>query len=85
MFSCFVITDAPSRVPVVASPQSANDSETDMRSNTRFSARWILLALGALAVSGGGLNAQEARDGYHVRAVRTEVAPILDGILEEHV
>ncbi|MGB1779658.1 MAG: DUF5916 domain-containing protein [Longimicrobiales bacterium] len=56
-----------------------------MRSNTRFSARWTLLALGAVAVSGGGLNAQQAGEGYRIRAVRTEVAPVLDGILEEHV
>jgi len=38
-----------------------------------------------MAVSGSGVDAQQAGDGYRVRAVRTDVAPVLDGLLEEHI
>ena len=38
-----------------------------------------------MAVSGSGVHAQQAGDGYRVRAVRTDVAPVLDGLLEEHI
>ncbi|MGB0542274.1 MAG: DUF5916 domain-containing protein [Longimicrobiales bacterium] len=51
----------------------------------RFSAAWAMLALGLLAVPSGHLEAQQGRGDYRIRAIRTDIAPVLDGVLEEHV
>ena len=44
-----------------------------------------MLALGLLAVPSGHLEAQQGRGDYRIRAIRTDIAPVLDGVLEEHV
>ena len=51
----------------------------------RFSAAWAMLVLGLLAVPSGRLEAQQGRGDYRIRAIRTDIAPVLDGVLEEHV
>ncbi len=56
-----------------------------MRCTPRFSAAWAMLALGLLAVPSGHLEAQQGRGDYRIRAIRTDIAPVLDGVLEEHV
>ena len=44
-----------------------------------------MLVLGLLAVPSGRLEAQQGRGDYRIRAIRTDIAPVLDGVLEEHV
>ncbi len=85
MFSCLIITVRASRVVAVTLPHSANDSGSDMRSMTRFLPLWTMLVAGALTVPRGALDAQQRGVEQRIRATRTDVAPTLDGILEEHV
>ena len=55
----------------------------------RFTPRIVVavsaLALSAFVVPDDGLHAQQVRADYRIQAVRTQVAPVLDGILEENV
>ena len=56
-----------------------------MRFTSRTVAVVSAIALCTFGIPDGSLRAQQVQPDYRIRAVRTQVAPVLDGILEENV